>query len=411
MRILFICEYYWPESFAAGIYLREFAEFLVSEGHDVTVQTAFPHYPEGVVWSEYKNRFRMRETRNGVKIRRSHILAFPRDKQVILRALTPLTFAISSLFSSIFNGKQDIIYTLYPILPIGFTSIILGKIKKCPVVLGVKDLSTEALIQSGKLKHGPFQRFLSFLENRLYQAADHLQVPTSNLQRYMSQKGLPVGKVTFIPDWADPSAILPMHKENSFRKEHGLEGKFVLIYSGNMGYSSELETVLDAAKILIAITDICFILVGDGAKRAGLERIASDASLTNVKFLPFQERHKFPEVLAAADLGLITLNSKFTSVASQGKMYSIMSSARPLLAVMEEEAWGADWIDTYKLGSRVNPGNSEELAKAILEWRAKPNELKIAGERGRSLLEEKYTINVCCNSFVNLFNEVRFPKL
>ena len=410
MRILLICEYYWPESFAAGIYLRELAEHLVSQGHDVTVQTAFPHYPEGFVWSEYRQKFRMNETKNGVCIRRSFILAFPREIQLFIRALTPLSFAISSFFSSLFNGKQDIIYTLYPILPIGFTSVVLGQIKRCPVILGVKDLSTEGLIQAGKLKHGLFQRLLSFFERSLYHFADHLHVPTSNLQTYLVQNGLPPEKITLIPDWADPSAILPLPKQNAFRKEHQLEGKFVLIYSGNMGYSCELETVLHAANLLRNITDVFFLLIGDGAKRVGLEKQAILANLSNVKFLPFQDRERFPDVLASADFGLITLNSKFTQVASQGKMYSIMSSARPLLAVLEKEAWGAEWIDKYGLGCRVDPGDAEGLANQIQVWRSKPDELMAAGWRGRRLLEEKYTITTCGNSFITLFEKVHLFK-
>ena len=410
MRILIISPYYWPETFAAGTYLCELAEFLVSQGHEVTVQTAFPHYPEGVVWPQYRWKFGLNEIKNGVSLRRSFILAIPRKHLIILRSLTSFTFALSSFFSSLFNGKQDIIYTLFPILPIGFMSILLGKIKRCPVILGVKDLLTEGLIQTGKLQNKHLKGLIAFFEYRLYISADHIQVPTSNQQRYLNDWGLPIRKVTLIPDWADSNAILPMPKENDFRKEYGLEGKFVLVYSGNMGYSSELETVLYSANLLRSITDIFFLLIGDGPKREGLERFAIETGLTNVKFLPFQDRKNFFEVLAAADFGLITLNRKCTIAGSQGKMYSIMASARPLLAIMEKEAWGAEWIDKYRIGSRVDPGDAEGLARTILTWKVKPDELIAAGNRGRHLLEEKYNIKVCGTLFVDLFNDVSKSK-
>ena len=406
MRILIISPNYWPETFAAGTYICELAEFLVSKGNEVTIQTAFPYYPEGVVWRQYRWKFSMNERKNGVNIRRSFILAIPRKRAVILRSLTPFTFALTSFLSSLFNGKQDIIYTLSPILPIGFISIILGKLKRCPVVLGVKDLSIEGLIQAGKIKQGYLQRLLAYFERRLYLSANQIQVPTSNQQRYLINWGLGTGKVSLIPDWSDPAAILPMPKENDFRKEHQLTGKFVIVYSGNMGYSSDLETVINAAIQLRSVTDIVFLLIGDGVKRSNLEKMSVEKGISNVRFMPFQDRNQFANVLAAADIGLITLNRKFTTVASQGKMYSIMSAARPIIAVMEKEAWGSDWIDEVGLGKRVDPGDVEELVKVILAMKSKPAELIIAGERGRQFLLEKYTMDVCGNSFINLFNAV-----
>ncbi len=406
MRILIISQYYWPETFAAGIYLRELAEHLASQGHQVTVQTAFPHYPEGVVWALYRGKLAMSEKKNDIWIRRSFIWAVPRARSLIFRALAPLTYALSAFISSLFNGRQDVIYVLYPILPLGFVAILLGKIKSCPVVLGVKDLSIEGLLQAGKLRPGVFLRSLEALERRLYKQADHIQVPTSNQERYLLKWGMPAEKIVMIPDWADPAAITPLPKGNGFRQKHGLKGKFVVLYSGNMGYSSELDTVLEAAKRLSHVAGIVFVLIGDGIKRADLERQASEARLQNVLFLPFQPRDQFPEVLAAADIGLITLNRKFTTVASQGKMYSIMSAARPIFAVMEREAWGADWVDEKALGKRVDPGNDEELAHAILDWRERPGDLLAAGARGRRFLKERFTVQTCGAAFIALFKHV-----
>ncbi len=406
MRILIISQYYWPETFAAGIYLRELAEHLVSQGHHITVQTAFPHYPEGVVWADYRGKLAMSEKRNDITIRRSFIWAVPRARPLVFRALAPLTFALSAFISSLFNGRHDVIYVLYPILPLGFAALLLGKIKHCPVVLGVKDLSIEGLLQAGKLKPGLVLRSLEGLERRLYKQSSHIQVPTTNQERYLLGWGVPAGKIAMIPDWVDPAAITPLSKENGFRRKHGLDGKFVVLYSGNMGYSSELDTVLAAAKRLAHVVDIVFVLIGDGVKRSDLERQAGEAQLRNVSFLPFQPRDQFPEVLAAADIGLITLNRKFTTVASQGKMYSIMSAERPIFAVMEKEAWGAGWIDEKALGKRVDPGNDEELAQAILEWRARPDDLLAAGARGRRFLEERFTVQTCGAAFVALFEHV-----
>jgi len=410
MRISIISQYYAPETFSAGTYLRELAEYLAGQGHRVTVQTAFPHYPEGRVWPAYRGRTAMTEVAGDVTIRRSYIFAVPRDRPIIVRALAPVTFALSSFFSALFGQKHDIIYVLYPILPLGVAAIILGKIKRCPVVFGVKDLSIEGLVQAGKLKVGKRQRFFEFLERSLYRAADGIQVPTSNQLQYLLRWRIPQAKITLIPDWADPLSILPMEKENRFRQEQGATGKFVILYSGNIGYASELNTVIESAERLREEKDIVFFIIGDGAKRAELEVRVATSQLTNVTFLPFQDRQRFAESLCAADLALITLNTRFTTVASQGKMYSIMSAGRPILAVMEEHAWGASWVEGEEIGSRVNPGDSARLAAAILHWKAHPAELAKAGQRARELLLGKYTVGKCGAQFEELFELVRRPR-
>jgi glycosyltransferase involved in cell wall biosynthesis len=91
-------------------------------------------------------------------------------------------------------------------------------------------------------------------------------------------------------------------------------------------------------------------------------------------------------------------------------MYSIMSSARPILAVMEREAWGAQWIEEHRLGSRVDPGDGEGLARAILDWKSRAPELEAAGQRGRRLLEERYAIGTCGASFATMFKAVVAPR-
>ena len=129
MKILIISEYYWPESFAAGVYITELAESLAANGNEVTVQTGFPHYPEGEIWKDYKGKIYLNEIRNNVRIRRSYLYAVKRDKPILLRALTTLSFSFTVFFSSLFNSKHEIIYNIYPILPLALSSLLISKIK------------------------------------------------------------------------------------------------------------------------------------------------------------------------------------------------------------------------------------------------------------------------------------------
>jgi colanic acid biosynthesis glycosyl transferase WcaI len=405
VNILIISQYYWPETVAAGVYITELAESLASNGHEVTVQTGFPHYPEGVIWKDYQGKIYLNETRNNVKIRRSYLYAVKRDKSILLRAVTPLSFSISVFFSSLFNSKQDVIYTIYPILPLALSSLIISKIKKSRIVFGVKDLSIAGLVQSGKLKNKILEKILLYFEIRFYRFAAHIQVATSNQLNYLTHLGISENKITLIPDWVDSSSITPKQKLNNFRKKNLLMNKFLLVYSGNMGYSSDLKTVIESAKFLEMNTDIHFLLAGDGALKDALIDLTKNLNLKNVTFLPFQDRDNFIEVLAASDMSLITLNKNFTTVSSQGKMYSIMSAGRPILAIMNKEAWGADLILDEKIGGCVDPGEPKKLASEILFWYEKNEELIEMGIRARKVIVENFSLDISVSKFEQLFNK------
>lgn len=406
MRILIVSQYYWPEDFAAGVYIRELAETLAKRDYQVTVMTAFPHYPEGKIHAGYRNKLFQVQYKDGVRILRSFIYAVPRDRPLRLRSLPHLSFALSALMSAAFVGRQDIAYIHMPVLPLGYVSLFIGMLKRIPCVLGVKDLSAEALVQSGKIKRDGKFRLIEKCERYLYNAAVHIQVPGAPYKQYLMNWNMPESKITIISDWADPEAIRPMSKQNEFRKIHDLHDKFVVLYSGNMGYSSDLVTVIEAARKLENIPKIHFVLIGDGVQRAGLEKKVAEWGLANVTFLPFQPRETFSEVLAAADVCLLTLNRQFTSVAAQGKTYNIMSAGRPLLAVMDQSACGADLITTEQLGTVTAPGDSAALARIINEWQTQPELLDTLGHRARRVLEERFTTEICVQQFENMFNRV-----
>lgn len=406
MKILIFSEYYWPESYAAGVYLQELAEFLVSKGHEVTVQTAFPHYPEGRIYDGHTGKAFDIEVHNQVVIRRSYVYAVPRDYPIFLRILSTVTFSITSFLSALFSGKHDVIYTLYPLLPLGYSTLLISKIKKCPIILGLKDLPLEALIQAGKLKKGILSNAIDLLEGILYRMSDHIHIPVSNYEISLRKHGVSSQNITLIPDWADPSSILPSSKNTLFRKKHKLENKFIILYSGNIGFSSELETVIEAARILKFHSDIIFYIVGDGIKRHGLEKIVKNYNLSNVKFLPFQPRESFSDLLASADLNVITLNRNFTNVASQGKIYSAMSSGRPVIAVMDSNAWAAKWPSQYNFGDQVESDDCVALSETIISWKGKPEKLYLAGKNAREVLEKKFTLKVCGESFHTLMQQV-----
>lgn len=402
MRILIVSQYYWPEGFGASVYVSELAEALQKRGHQVTVLTAFPNYPEGRVFPAYRHKFFQIEWRNGVRIIRTWIYAIPRTRTLPLRGLSYLSFAFTALVGTPFIGEVDLVYSLTP-LPMALSAWLISRFKRVLFLLSVKDVFPYGVTGAALLRTRPLVQLFEGAESFLCTRAHCIHVESNTLRRNLLSRGVPSSKIEIIPDWADANFIKPQPKENAFRTQLGLDSShFVVLYSGNMGYTSDLETVIEAAERVMQYPDIQFILVGDGVKRAALEQRVAELCLPNVRFLPLQPREVFPRVLAAADVCLITLNKQSTTTSAQGKLYSILAAGRPVIGVIEPESDAYSIIMTAGCGATVRPGDSLVLADLILKFEADQALTELCGQRARQYFEDNYTLDICVQAFEHL---------
>ena len=190
---------------------------------------------------------------------------------------------------------------------------------------------SEAAIRLGVLRHPFAIKAFEALERQVYQEAHHLSVISDGFKTHCLARGVPNEKVTVIPNYTDTNFIVPSAKRgNRFRKEHGLNRKFVVQFSGRMGYSQGLETVVDAWSQLQDLPDIRLMLVGEGLARAMLEDALSVDP--RVVLLPVQPRSELPCLLAAADVSLAPLRLGMAGTSVPSKIFGIMASARPVIA-------------------------------------------------------------------------------
>jgi colanic acid biosynthesis glycosyl transferase WcaI len=212
--------------------------------------------------------------------------------------------------------------------------------------------------------------------------------------------------MSITPVWADPDAIRPQAQQNHFRKRHCLEGRFVVMYAGTLGLTSALEDVLCAARILQNDPAIRFVLVGEGVKKEPLVQFAREESLDNVLFLPFQPRSEFSAMMAAADVSVVTLNSASSPFSLPNKVFSIMASGRPILAVTPHESEVAQLVRCGNCGVIVAPGEPQALAREILELKEQPERSVCLGRNGRSLLERRFSRCRCVDHYEQVFTQV-----
>jgi colanic acid biosynthesis glycosyl transferase WcaI len=398
MRVLLIGQHYAPEDVSGAVLATELASDLVRRGHRVSFVTCAPNYPLGQVFPGYKNRLLEREFMDGVTVIRTWSL-ISKHKTFWRRIFNYGTFSATALHGGLLAGKPDVILSASPPLPLCMAAWILKRIWRVPWVLRVEDLYPESAVVAGVLRNRLAIRFFNAMERFFYREASHISLISEGFRRNLQNKGVLPEKLSVIPVWADPNEIRPLPKENSFRKAHGLENQFVIMYAGNLGQTSALEDILAAASLLQEEPDVQFVIVGQGIKKEALLVYAQEQGLDNVTFLPFQPREAYPQMMAAADVGLVTLNQDSSRTSMPSKTFSIMASERPVLAVTPPESEVAQLIQETQCGLNVPAGQPQRLAETILELRDDREYLQQMGRIGRETLIQNFSRNRCVNLY------------
>jgi colanic acid biosynthesis glycosyl transferase WcaI len=218
----------------------------------------------------------------------------------------------------------------------------------------------------------------------------------------LAARGVERSKLVIIPPWLDSEFIHPLPRQNPFSEEFDLARYFVVLYAGNLGMSQGLDKLILAAKALSSYTDILFAFVGDGAKRESLVSQAETFLIENVRFIPFQPRERLPEVLASADIALVSLRSGLENDSLPSKTFPILASGRPIVAVVDRNSALAELIELSKAGRCVSPGDIDALVKVILFLKSAPDVRQEMGLNAREYALQNHSRF----SVVHKFNEV-----
>lgn len=398
MKILIVSQYYWPEDFSAGVYVPELAERLAAFGHRVSVLTGPPNYPTGRIHRGYNRPFQIEE-RTGVRIIRSWFVPSPRSSGAVRRGVTAVSYAVSAVAAGVWlRERPDVVLGLSPPIFMGVAARVLARRWHVPWLLNVKDLFTESVIASGLASPGLLTSGLAALERALYRSATHIVTNADGFAAYL-RGVVPAERVTVVPDWADGDFIHPASRATALREAWGLGNRFVVMYSGSIGYSSDLETLLDAAVRLSDVPDLAFVIVGDGVKLASLREKVASLALKNVTFFPLQPRHRLPEVLATADITVVTLSAAGGRVSTQGKLYSLLAAGRPVLAIVPDGNDARQVIESSGCGWVVDAGDSAGAASAIREAVADAPGLAERGRKARARFDADFSLDICARRF------------
>ncbi len=407
MRILIYSYNYHPEPIGIAPLMTELAEGFAKRGHQVRVVTGMPNYPERKVYDEYKGKFFLTEERNGVTVQRSYIHVRGSKPGLLDRLLLDSSFILSSLWQA-FNGwKPEIIFATTPPILISLPVSFYGLFSNSSVVLNIQDIVSEAAVRVGLVKKDSWIVSLAeTIENLAYRKAAKISVIAEDFLTKLVEQGVNKNRIVCIPNWVDLNFIRPLDKNNSFREEHNLQGKFVVVYSGNIALTQGLETVVKAAASLKEKSEISFVILGEEKARQQLQECCDNYQADNVTLLPLVPREKLPEMLSAADVGLVIQKKTVTAFNLPSKIPVILASGRPIIASVPDTGTAMRVVKESGGGIVVTPEDSQALAQAIVELYENPDKLQELGQQGRKYAEENFGSKNALNSYEALFAEI-----
>lgn len=381
MRVLFVSDNFPPESNAPASRLHEHARRWVRAGHQVTVITCTPNFPEGRPYPGYENRWHQVEELDGIRVVRVKTY-MAENRGFLRRTLDHGSFLLSGVLAGAVERRPDVVVATSPQFFAALAGDRLARRWRAPFVLEVRDLWPASISAVGAMRDGPLLRALERLELSLYARASAVVVVTEAFRTDLVARGVPASKIHVIPNGADLDWCRPGVVDADLQREHGLLGKLVVGYIGTLGMAHGLERVLDAAE-LARDTEVVFLLAGAGAERARLEERLSRAPIGNVRLLPRQPKERVSALWGACDVGLITLTDRplFAGVVPS-KLFEAMGHGVPVvMSVPEGEATAL--VRREGCGVVVPVADARALADVIRELARSPE--RLAELRARSL--------------------------
>lgn len=383
--ILVYSIYYYPELASTAQIYTDLFEGLVSD-FDITVICAVPCYT-GNIPDNYKEKQHYFEEHGGVKIVRVPVREYSKENKKS-RILNIVDYWRGARKATRSIGKNvDLVFTYSqpPILG-GMLGVYGSKITKAPFVYGIQDFNPEQTIAVDYAGNARVHKVMMYLDKRSCRKAECVIVPGRDLGETIEKrfKGKQVPRYEVINNWIDDVQVHPLLKDDpgvvAFKERYGLENKFVIMYSGNIGLYYDLTNIMEVIANFKDHEDVVFAFVGEGAVKGKLEEIVKEKELANVVFIPYQPKDELIYSLNAADVHLVTNAKGIKGVSCPSKAYGIMAANVPMIGILESgsEIWQI--IEDSGCGLLAETGDYIVIEKAI-----------------RQVIEDKHFF--CCFTF------------
>ena len=405
MHILLLTAYFPPETGSAANLYYELGKTFLDRGHTVSVVTGFPGYHVQGDVSQYQGRRWLKENVDSLSVYRIAVPQIARNTP-IGRGLWQFSCALATTLPGMRVPHPDVVLVYSPPLPLGLTALAWRWLRKTPFVFNVQDLFPQSAIDLGLLRRRLLIAFFEALEHFLYRRADAITVHSPGNRDHVLAQGGRSDSTFVVPNSVDVGFIRPGPKENALRRKLGLNGKFVVSFAGVMGFSQDLDVIIEAAHLLVEHSSIHFLLVGDGVEKKRLVEKSREMQLPNVTWLPIQPRDRYPDVLHASDVGLATLHAEVKTPVVPSKIWSNMAAGLPVIAALSLDGDAPRLIQEAQGGICVPPEQPEALAESILSLYRDANLRQRLGTNGRHYVEKYLSPQAVIESYEYIFEQV-----
>ena len=330
-------------------------------------------------------------------------------KNYLSRALSGILYIFYALFYCWRLPRGTLVFSMSEPLFLGIVGYLLKRLRQQHYVILIYDIYPDTLIRFGVLREsGLITRFWRRMNRLVWENSDIVftigEAMAATLEgMFDAGKTLP-GKVIFIPNWADTDWIRPVAKDkNEFAKKYGQVEKLTVMYSGNLGKTHDIETIIAVAKQLKGYDSIHFMIIGEGAKKALVEQAKQRDGLDNLTILPFQPEEVLHESLPTADIAIITLDKGAENLSAPSKTCYSMAAGSALIGLCDDNSEVGRIIKRHNCGIVVSPGDADAMVAGIEELLNDRAKLNLYKSNGRRAAENFYSRKNTCSYIDTLF--------
>jgi len=384
-KVIFLNRYFYPDHSATSQLLTDLAIHMAKAGSSVYVVTSRQAYddPDSVLVSN--------DSVQGVRVVRVWTTRFGRQN-LVGRALDYLTFYLSAargLLVLLHRGDIVVAKTDPPLISV--VAAITARIRGARLINWTQDLFPEVAGALGVRGIGLLTGVLRGVRNWSLRVAHTNVAIGGHMAKKLVEEGIRQDAIRVIHNWSDGIAIQPVGRQkNELRSEWGLQTKFVVGYSGNMGRAHEFDTILDAAEALRGHTEIVFLFIGAGPQRDRIKDEVQRRALGNILFKPYQPRERLALSLSVPDVHLVSLQPLLEGLVVPSKFYGVAAAGRPTLYVGDSGSEIPSILRQENCGYTISIGDSRELADCILKMAQDDELVRHLGQRARMVFDRQY---------------------
>ncbi|MEM7577790.1 MAG: glycosyltransferase family 4 protein [Planctomycetota bacterium] len=400
--VLVISQTYVPDPAAVGQYMHEAAGDLVRRGYRVKAVAANCGYEDTSL------KFPKRETLDGVEVRRYGFASFGK-RSIAIRLVGGCLFTVQATLRAMFTRKLGaiLVSTSPPMAPLA--ALVIGAVRRRPIVFWAMDINPDQMIAMGKVGEQslPARLFDTMIRWTLKRAAK-----TVTLDRFMGQRleaKVPLGdKLETMPPWPMADHLEPVpHDDNPFRAKHGLQGKRVVMYSGNISPAHPIDTILEAAHRTQDRDDLVFLFIGGGLGKQRIDEFVAEHGLTNVRTLPYQPLDQLRFSLSAADVHLVAMGKDMIGIVHPCKVYGVLNVQRPVLALGPANSHIGDIVTQHDAGWRLDHGDVDAAERLLRELADTDDEtFARKGKNAEAAMVASFSKAKLCGDFCDVIEDV-----